>query len=67
MDTRDESSRLVKHFQYTDWPENSVPETGSALIDLIGQVQRWQRSCDNKPIIVHCRYLCKPASQNYLW
>ena len=38
MDTRDESSRLVKHYQYTDWPENSVPETGSALIDLIGQV-----------------------------
>ena len=55
VDTRDESSHLVKHFQYTDWPESSVPAAGSAIIDLIGQVQRWQRSSGDRPVVVHCR------------
>ena len=52
------SSHQVKHFHYKGWPEgySSVPENSSALIDLIGQVQKWQRSCDDAPIVVHCRY-----------
>ena len=56
MDTKDESSLPVKQFQYTDWPEKGVPDTGSGLIDLIGQVQKWQRSCGPQPVVVHCRY-----------
>ena len=55
VDTQDGSSLNVKQFQYTDWPEDSVPSSGSGLIDLIGQVQKWQMSSGDKPIIVHCR------------
>ena len=55
MDTQDSSSLNVKQFQYTDWPEESVPTSGSGLIDLIGQVQKWQRNSGDRPIIVHCR------------
>ena len=40
------------------WPEGgTVPENSSGLIDLIGQVQKWQQSSGNKPITVHCRYI----------
>ena len=31
-----------------------MPESGGGLIDLIGQVQKWQRSHDGSPIVVHC-------------
>ena len=55
VDTHDSSPLNVKQFQYTDWPEESVPASGSGLIDLIGQVQKWQRNSGDKPIIVHCR------------
>lgn len=55
VDTRDDSSLPVKHFQYTDWTELSVPATGSGIIDLLGQVQKWQISSGNRPTVVHCR------------
>ena len=45
----------MKHFQYMGWPEDGVPENGSGLIDLIGQIQKWQRSSGDQPIVVHCR------------
>ena len=44
----------MKQFQYTGWPEEGVPDNGSGFIDLIGQVQKWQRSSGDKPIVVHC-------------
>lgn len=55
VDMKDGSSLPVKQFQYTDWPEDRVPDTGSGLIDLIGQVQKWQRSSGDRPIVTHCR------------
>ena len=55
VDTQDSSSLNVKQFQYTDWPEESVPPSGSGLIDLIGQVQKWQQSSGDRPVVVHCR------------
>lgn len=55
MDMKDGSSLPVKQFQYTDWPEDRVPDTGSGLIDLIGQVQKWQRSSGDRPVVTHCR------------
>ena len=45
----------VKQFQYIGWPEEGIPDNGGGLIDLIGQVQKWQRSSGDKPIVVHCR------------
>ncbi len=63
---QDMSSRSVKLFQYTDWPEEtgSVPSHASGLIDVIGQVQKWQINSGNMPIIVHCRYICKQTTLN---
>ena len=55
LSIQDGSSLPVKQFQYTGWPEEGVPDTGSGLIDLIGQVQKWQRNSGDKPIVVHCR------------
>jgi len=50
-------SHSVKMYQFLDWPEEggTVPPNGTGLIDLIGQVQKWQMNSGNKPIIVHCR------------
>ena len=36
------------------WPEKGVPDTSAGLLDLMDQVQRWQRSSGNRPIVVHC-------------
>ena len=47
----------MKQFQSAAWPEEGVPDCSSVMIDLIGQVQKWQMSSGNKPIIVHCRYV----------
>ncbi|XP_066915195.1 receptor-type tyrosine-protein phosphatase S-like isoform X3 [Clytia hemisphaerica] len=48
------SSRMVKQFQYTTWPDSGSPESGVGIIDLIGQVQKWNSSHHNGIITVHC-------------
>ncbi|XP_057299709.1 receptor-type tyrosine-protein phosphatase F-like isoform X2 [Hydractinia symbiolongicarpus] len=48
------TSRNVKQFQYTTWPESGSPESGIGIIQLIGQVQKWNSLIDNKMITVHC-------------
>ena len=52
--SQDGSSLPVKQFQYTGWPEEGVPDAGTGLIDLVGQVQKWQRNSGTHPIVVHC-------------
>ena len=54
---QDKSSLPVRQFQFTGWPEESgkTPEHGADLIDLIGQVQKWQRTAGDRPVVVHCR------------
>jgi len=52
--TETSSSREVKQFQYTTWPEVSSPDYGVGIIELIGQVQKWNSSINNKIITVHC-------------
>lgn len=54
FDLQDGSSLPVKQFQYTGWPEEGVPDAGTGLIDLVGQVQKWQRNSGTHPIVVHC-------------
>ena len=44
----------MKQFQYTGWPEEGIPDAGTGLIDLAGQVQKWQRNSGVHPIVVHC-------------
>jgi protein tyrosine phosphatase len=50
---QDGSTLPVKQFQYKDWPEEGVPDTSGGLLDLMEQVQRWQRN-SNRLIVVHC-------------
>nr|XP_047123425.1 receptor-type tyrosine-protein phosphatase F isoform X5 [Hydra vulgaris] len=44
----------LKHFQFTTWPETGSPESGIGMIELIGQVQRWNIATSNKCTVVHC-------------
>eukprot|EP00795_Rhopilema_esculentum_P014549 gene14549-5618_t len=48
------TSRMIRHFQYTSWPDNGTPQNGAGIVDFIGQVQKWQQQTGDKVIIVHC-------------
>ena len=52
--SQDGSSLPVKQFHHTSWPEEGIPDTSAGLLNLMDQVQRWQRSSGNHPIVVHC-------------
>ncbi|XP_047246635.1 phosphatidylinositol phosphatase PTPRQ [Girardinichthys multiradiatus] len=43
---------LVKHFNYTSWPEHGVPESCSTLIKFVKAVRAHRH--DNATIVVHC-------------
>lgn len=45
---------LVRHFNYTSWPEHGVPESCSTLIKFVKAVRAHRH--DNTTIVVHCRY-----------
>lgn len=45
---------MVRQYHYTGWPDVGSPDSGSGLIDLIGQVQKWQQKSGNTTITVHC-------------
>ena len=49
------ASRDIKQFQYTTWPESGSPDSGIGIIELIGQVHKWNNSINNKIVAVHCR------------
>lgn len=55
-DARDGSSRTLRQFQFTDWPEQGVPKSGDGFIDFIGQVHKTKEQFgQDGPITVHCR------------
>ncbi|XP_033940418.1 phosphatidylinositol phosphatase PTPRQ [Pseudochaenichthys georgianus] len=43
---------LVRHFNYTSWPEHGVPESCSTLIKFVQAVRAHRH--DNTTIVVHC-------------
>ncbi|XP_065812716.1 phosphatidylinositol phosphatase PTPRQ [Labrus bergylta] len=43
---------LVRHFNYTSWPEHGVPESCSTLIKFVKAVRAHRH--DNSTIVVHC-------------
>ena len=47
----------MRHFHYTAWPDSRPPESAFGIIDLIGQVSKWNTSMGNKVITVHCRFV----------
>ncbi|XP_068728189.1 receptor-type tyrosine-protein phosphatase epsilon-like [Montipora capricornis] len=52
--TQESASRAVRQYYYTGWPDVGSPDSGTGLIDLIGQVQGWQQQSGNSTIVVHC-------------
>ncbi|KAK3736163.1 hypothetical protein QZH41_015550 [Actinostola sp. cb2023] len=52
--TEEKDSRVVRQYQYTDWPDIGLPESGVGIIDLIGQVEKWQQQSYNSIITGHC-------------
>lgn len=50
-------SRVLKHFQYTEWPEDEIPTNSTAIIDLIGVLQKAQHQNGGGPIVLHDRYI----------
>ncbi|XP_077572600.1 protein tyrosine phosphatase receptor type Fa isoform X2 [Stigmatopora nigra] len=54
-DARDGQSRTIRQFQFSDWPEQGVPENGEGFIDFIGQVHKTKEQFGQEgPITVHC-------------
>ena len=55
VSSQESASRVVRQYHYIGWPHVGSPESGGGLVDLIGQVQRWQQTSGNTTIVVHCR------------
>ena len=53
--TKINESRTIKQYQYSDWLEDQSPITATAIIDLIGVLQKMQHMNGGGPIIVHDR------------
>ncbi|XP_028413448.1 tyrosine-protein phosphatase Lar-like isoform X5 [Dendronephthya gigantea] len=52
--TKEKASHVIRQYNYTTWPDVGSPASSAGMIDLIGQVQRWQQQSGNKIITVHC-------------
>ncbi|XP_032544129.1 receptor-type tyrosine-protein phosphatase beta isoform X2 [Chiroxiphia lanceolata] len=50
-----DSTKLIRHFHYTVWPDHGVPETTQSLIQFVRTVRDYiNRTPDTGPTIVHC-------------
>uniref|UniRef100_A0A158P6T0 protein-tyrosine-phosphatase n=1 Tax=Angiostrongylus cantonensis TaxID=6313 RepID=A0A158P6T0_ANGCA len=48
-------SRTVRHFQYSEWPEQGAPKSAETFLDFIQQVHRTKSQFGvDGPIVVHC-------------
>nr|XP_042911749.1 tyrosine-protein phosphatase 10D-like [Parasteatoda tepidariorum] len=52
--SRNEQSRILKHFHFTTWPDFGVPEPAQVLVKFV-RTFRERIGYDPKPIVVHCR------------
>ncbi|KAF0289751.1 Tyrosine-protein phosphatase 10D [Amphibalanus amphitrite] len=50
---RGDSSRVVRHFHFTTWPDFGVPEPAQVLVRFV-RAFRERVPYDQKPIITHC-------------
>ncbi|CAJ0587081.1 unnamed protein product, partial [Mesorhabditis spiculigera] len=54
-DPQSTTSRTVRHFQYTEWPEQGVPRSADTFLDFIQQVHRTKAQFGVVgPMVVHC-------------
>ncbi|CAG0882994.1 unnamed protein product, partial [Cyprideis torosa] len=51
--TRGDTSRLIRHFHFTTWPDFGVPEPPQTLVRFV-RAFREKHGNDGRPIVVHC-------------
>lgn len=44
--------RVIKHYQYLDWPDHGLPESAAAFRKILHKVDRVR--AEKSPIVVHC-------------
>ncbi|XP_011404665.2 PREDICTED: receptor-type tyrosine-protein phosphatase delta-like isoform X2 [Amphimedon queenslandica] len=55
IQTQDEkTTRSIKQFHYTSWPDFGVPRHPTPLIQFIHTVRRHHKYTDKRPMIIHC-------------
>lgn len=52
--SRDDTSRIVRHFHFTTWPDFGVPEPPSTLVKFVRAFREKVHPSSNHPIIAHC-------------
>lgn len=52
--SRDDVSRIVRHFHFTTWPDFGVPEPPSTLVKFVRAFREKVPASSNHPIIAHC-------------
>ena len=45
----------ITQIQYLKWPEDSVPQTTAAVLEIANLVQKVQMGSGNKAIVVMCK------------
>lgn len=46
--------RIVRHFQFTSWPDHGVPDGPISAVDFVKTVRCYIESIHG-PVIIHCR------------
>lgn len=52
--SRDDTSRIVRHFHFTTWPDFGVPEPPSTLVRFVRAFRDKVHPSSSHPIIAHC-------------
>lgn len=52
--SRNDTSRIVRHFHFTTWPDFGVPEPPSTLVKFVRAFREKVHPSSNHPIIAHC-------------
>ena len=46
---------VVRHVQFTDWPESEAPSNDDDVMDFLETVEEAQQRSANGVLMVHCR------------
>ena len=49
------SSFTITQIHYVKWPEDNIPQTTTAVLEIANLVQKVQIMSGNKPIVVMCK------------
>ena len=48
---------MIHQFHFTAWPDHGVPKYATALLEFQKKVDKQHKRKNNKPMLVHCRYV----------